>query len=389
MTAPRAVDVVVVGGGVVGLAAAWRLAADGASVAVCDPTSGRGASWAAAGMLAPVTEVHYGETALLRLNLAAAARWPSFAAELEAATGLDLGHRIEGTLTVALDADDRAVLDDVTRFQQSLGLDARRCSTVDLRTFEPGLSPRVRGGSFVPGDHQIDNRRLVAALTRAAGLAGVTFVARSVAEVIGDGGRVRGVALGDGTRISAPTIVLAAGCWARDIPGIPDAARPPVRPVKGQILRLRSDPARPVLTRTVRGLAKGRPVYLVPRVDGEVVVGATVEERGFDATVVSGAVLDLLRAAIDLVPEVAELALEECRAGLRPGTPDNAPVLGPCPVEGLVLAAGHFRNGILLAPVTTDAVVEFVRTGHLPAIAEAFTLERFSRPHASTVAVAR
>lgn len=380
-------DVVVVGGGIVGLSLAWRLASDGAAVAVCDPAVGRGSSWAAAGMLAPVTEVHYGEEDLLRLNLAAAARWPAFADELSGASGLDIGHRRDGTLAVALDADDRRALDDITRFQHALGLDATACSSSELRALEPGLSPRVRGGAFVPGDHQVDPRRVVEALDVACRRGGVALVPHAVARVVVEAGRARAVELDDGTRIDAATVVLAAGCWARTIAGVPDEARPPVRPVKGQILRLRMPADRPVLTRTVRGTAKGRSVYLVPRAGGELVVGATVEEQGFDTSVVAGAVLDLLRAATDLVPDVAELTLEECHAGLRPGSPDNAPVLGPSGVNGLVLAAGHFRNGVLLAPLSADAVAAVVRGDALPDIAAPFTLQRFEHAATATGAV--
>jgi glycine oxidase len=375
---PRA-DVVIVGGGIVGLSLAWRLASDGVTVAVCDPAPGRGSSWAAAGMLAPVTEVHYGEEDLLRLNLAAAERWPAFADALVEASGLDIGHRRDGTIAVALDADDRRVLDDITRFQHTLGLHATPCSSSELRALEPGLSPRVRGGSFVSGDHQVDPRRVVHALDVACRRSGVALVRHAVARVLVARGRARAVELDDGSRIDAGTIVLAAGCWARTIAGIPDDALPPVRPVKGQILRLRMPGDRPVLTRTVRGTAKGRSVYLVPRADGELVVGATVEEQGFDTSVVVGAVLDLLRAATDLVPDVAELVLEECHAGLRPGSPDNAPVLGPSGLDGLVLAAGHFRNGVLLAPLGADAVAAVVHDGALPDVAAPFTLQRFRR----------
>ncbi len=378
MTGP---DLVVVGGGAIGLAVAWRAAASGLDVTVCDDDPGRGASWVAAGMLAPVTEAHYGEEALVGLHLAAVARWPSFAAELAEATGHDVGLRTDGTLAVALDDDDLCALEDLARFQRSLGLDAERLRARECRQLEPLLHPRVRGGLFAPGDHQVDTRRLVRALLVAVERAGVGVVRQRVAGIdvgTGTGRRVTGVRLCDGTPIATSTVVLTAGSWSGRIAGIPSDAVPPVRPVKGQILRLGTGTRGPQLARSVRGLAKGRSVYLVPRAGGELVIGATVEEQGYDTTVTAGAALELLAAAVDVVPGVAEAELVEARAGLRPGTPDNAPVLGPSPVDGLVLATGHYRNGILLTPVTADAVIAFMADGALPSVAAPFTLARFA-----------
>jgi glycine oxidase len=385
MTSQAAADVVVVGGGVVGLGVAWRAAQAGMAVAVVDPAPGRGASWAAAGMLAPVTEVHYGEQALLRLNLAAADRWPAFAAELEEAAGAPIGYRRCGTLTVARDADDNAALEELYRFQLRCGLQVERLRSRDCRRLEPGLAPSVRGGVLAPGDHQVDNRAMAAALATACERAGVRLVAGRVAELAVEGDRVTGVVLaGDpapapggaavagGGRLAAGTVVLAAGCWSRDLGGLAAELLPPVRPVKGQLLHLRGPAADPLCRRNVRGLE----VYVVPRADGRVVVGATVEEQGFDARVTAGAVHDLLRAAFELLPDAAELALVETVAGLRPGSPDNAPLLGLAGVDGLVVATGHYRNGILLAPVTADAVAELLATGRVPAAIAPFRPDR-------------
>ena len=355
-------EVAIVGGGVIGLACAWRAAGNGASVTVFDPAPGSGASYAAAGMLCPVTEVHYGEEPLLALTMESARRWPSFAAELVEASGIDVGHRTEGTLLVAFDDDDLRNLDELLRFQRSLGLDVERLRSRECRALEPRLSPRVRGGVFVAGDHQVDNRRLVAALLEACRRRDVRFEQRSVETVRDD-------ALTD-----APHVVLAAGCWSAALDDVP------VRPVKGQILRLRFDPADPPLTRNVRGFAEGRSVYLVPRADGELVVGATMEELGFDTTVTAGAVHDLLRAATDLVPGVSELELFEAHAGLRPGTPDNAPIIGVSPRDERVLyATGHHRNGILLTPVTADSIGSMLAGGGVPAVVAPFGVERFTR----------
>jgi glycine oxidase len=372
MTSQAAGDVVVVGGGVVGLGVAWRAAQAGMAVTVVDPAPGRGASWAAAGMLAPVTEVHYGEQALLRLNLAAADRWPAFAAELEEAAGAPIGYRRCGTLTVARDADDNAALEDLYRFQLRCGLQVERLRSRDCRRLEPGLAPSVRGGVLAPGDHQVDNRAMADALVAAGERAGVRLLLGRAAELLVDGERVTGVTLAGGASLPAGTVVLAAGCWSRDLGGLAAELLPPVRPVKGQLLHLRGPAADPLCRRNVRGLE----VYVVPRADGRVVVGATVEEQGFDARVTAGAVHDLLRAALELLPDVAELELAETVAGLRPGSPDNAPLLGPAGVDGLVVATGHYRNGILLAPVTADAVAELLVSGRVPAAIAAFRPDR-------------
>jgi glycine oxidase len=369
-----ATDAVVVGGGVIGLGIAWRAATAGLSVAVVDEAPGQGASWAAAGMLAPVTEVHYGERPLLALNLAAADRWPGFAAEVEEAAGRPVGYRPTGTLAVARDTDDNAALEDLYRFQRDCGLEVERLRSRECRQLEPGLHPRIRGGVLAAGDHQVDNRALVLALLAACERAGVRMVAGRVAELAGDGDRVTGVALAGGERLDTATVVLAAGCWSGGLGGLAAEALPPVRPVKGQLLYLRGPADQPLCQRNVRGLE----VYVVPRGDGRVVVGATVEEQGFDTRVTAAAVHDLLRAALELLPDAAELELAETVVGLRPGSPDNAPMIGPAGPEGLVVATGHYRNGILLAPVTADAVAELLATGRVPEPIAAFGPARFA-----------
>jgi glycine oxidase len=365
-------EVVVAGGGVIGLAVAWRACEAGLSVTLADDVVGRGASWAAAGMLAPVTEVHYGEEALLRLNLAAARRYPDFVAALEERAGRATGYRPHGTVVVARDADDNAVLDDLFAFQQRLGLEVERLASRECRRLEPGLAPSVRGGILVAGDHQVDNRALVAALLHACRRNGVTLTGEGVAAVEHAAGRVTAVRLTGGQRLACRTVVVAAGAWSASIEGVP-AELVPLRPVKGQLVHLRGPADQPIASRTVRGLE----VYLVPRTDGRVVVGATAEERGFDTTVTAGGVFQLLRAAWELLPGIDELELTETVAGLRPGTPDNAPLIGPTGIDGLILATGHYRNGILLAPVTADAVVGLLTDGRLPDEAAPFTPQRF------------
>jgi glycine oxidase len=315
----------------------------------------------AAGMLAPVTEAQFGESALTALLLEGARLWPGFAAALEDAAGQPIAYDTTGTVTVALDTSDRASLDDLLEYQHSLGLRAVRRSASECRALVPALSPTLRGGIEVPGDHQVDNRALLAALGAACRQAGVAFVEGAVSAV----GAGPELVLADGRRLRPDHVVLAAGTGLPAIAGLEGAALPEVRPVKGHILRLRPPPGRhagaaPLLPRTVRGLVHGHSVYLVPRRDGSVVVGATVEERGDDTAVLAGAVHELLCDARAIVPGLDELELAEAAAGLRPATPDNTPRIGWTGVDGVVVAAGHFRNGILLAPLTAAAVVDLL-----------------------------
>lgn len=371
-------DVVVIGGGLVGLASAWKAAERGLRVTVCDPSPAGHASFAAAGMLAPVTELHYGEEALLALNLASAARYPGFVAELAEASGADPGFRACGTLAVAFDGDDRAVLADLHAFQRELGLTSEWLTGTEARRLEPMLAPGVRGGLLVEGDHQVDNRMLIRALLAALDRAGVEVVRRGVAELVVTGDRATGVVLEGGGTISAAQVVLAAGPWSARLPGIPEEARPPIRPVKGQILRLAvPELLRPFLSRTIRGVVRSNHAYLVPRAHGELVLGATSEEQDFDTTVTAGGVYELLRDARQLVPGITELPLVETRAALRPGSPDNAPLIGPSVLPGLVVATGHYRNGVLLTPTTADAIGEYLAEGTLPEVVRAFGPGRF------------
>ena len=371
-------DVVVVGAGVIGCAVAWRLATAGHQVTLVDPDVGQAASWVAAGMLAPVTESSFGEAELLRLNLAAVRAFPGFVTELESLTGEVVGLRREGTLTVAHDADDLAVLRRLTAFRADLGLESQVLDGRACRRLEPFLAADVRGGVVAVGDLSVDNRRYLSALRMAVELVGVRSIVGSVRRVLSADGVATGVQLGTGATLSAGSVVVAAGCWSSGVGGIEPAA-PSVRPVKGQLLRLRLPASMPpILTHTLRGLVEGREIYLVPRADGEVVVGATVEERGFDRTVTVGGVHDLLREATALLPVVAELELAEMCVGLRPGTPDNGPLVGATSIGGLVMATGHYRGGVLLSALTAEAVVAAVTGGPLIQEWEAFGAERFA-----------
>jgi glycine oxidase len=360
----------VVGGGVIGLASAWELARNGHGVTVVAPRPGRdGASWVAAGMLAPVTEAQFGESDLTTLLLEAASRWPAFAQELERAVGRPIGYDTSGTVTVAADGSDRATLDDLLAYQHALGLVAYRRSASDCRGLVGALSSTLRGGIEVPGDHQVDNRALLDALLVACRAAGVTFVETAV-QALEEGPALVTV---DGRRLRSDAVLLAAGAGMRQIDGLARPGIPDIRPVKGHILRLgpSSGASAGLLPRTVRGLVHGRSVYLVPRADGSVVVGATVEERGGDTAVHAGAVHELLCDARTILPALDELTLLEAAAGLRPATTDNTPRVGWTDAEGVLVAVGHYRNGILLAPLTAAAVADLVARRPVPPLIEA------------------
>lgn len=380
-------DVVVVGAGVVGLASAWRLAQRGAQVSVVDPAPGSGASGVAAGMLAPVTEARMGEDALLRLSLASWRRWPEFAAEVEAAGDADIGYRADGTLVVGFDADDRAALDDTVARHRAMGLDTRMVRGRDLRRLEPGLNAGIRAGALAAGERSVDPQALVGALRAGVLRAGAELVEAPVERVLTDAstGRVTGVEVAGPDRrgghrtMRAGTVVLAAGTDSGRVPGLPAGAAPPVRPVKGQVVVLRQPVADPLLGRTLRGIVHGSPIYLVPRRDGRVIVGATSEEKGWDTTVTGGGVYELLRDALALVPGLDDAEMVAVRAGLRPGSPDDLPMIGRSPVGGLVVATGHHRNGILLTPVTAEAVAATVAGGPLPDEVASCDPGRFAR----------
>jgi glycine oxidase len=363
-------DVAIVGGGAIGLSIALRCAADGRAVTVFDPSPGEGASGVAAGMLAPITELHYGEDDLLRLNRVSATMFGDWVAAIEESTGLPTGYRSTGTLMVARDADENAYLHEIHAHQSSLDLKVERLRGSEARRLEPALAANVRGAILVPDDHQVDAAALVDALLVACRQAKVEFVPARVERVVSSDNRVTGVSC-DGEVTACETVVISAGCWSARIEGVP--APLPIRPVKGQLIELAGTGGPPLLERNVRG----PDVYLVPRADGRLIIGATVEEMGFDDSVTAGAALSLLRDAYEIVPGIAEMRLVRTRAGLRPGTPDNGPLLGPVGLEGLIVATGHFRNGILLAPVTASIVAEVIETGALPEIAAPFSAGRF------------
>jgi glycine oxidase len=367
--------VAIVGAGAIGLAIGWRLAQAGCAVELFDRgAAGRGASWAAAGMLAAGVETEPGEERLLALTRASQARWPDFAHALEAAAGVDVGYRTEGTQVVALTRDDAEQLRSLAAFQRGCGVALDWLDGAAARAREPHLTPRTVAAVFSPHDHQVDNRRLVGALIKAVAAAGGRLHEHAEAALDVVGGRVVGVVAGE-RRVSADVVVLCAGAWSRQVAGLPPAARPPVRPIKGQMLALRMDPAATLVSHVVWAPK----AYLVPRRDGRLLIGATVEERGFDTANTAGAIYGLLDGAWRAVPALEELPIDELWAGFRPGSRDDAPVLGPSGIDGLILATGHHRNGILLTPITADTICACVTTGRLPEVAQRFTVDRFAR----------
>jgi glycine oxidase len=372
--------VAIIGAGVVGLGIAWRLAARGVKVCVFDRgAAGQGATHAAAGMLAACAEAEPGEEALVALGRDSQARWPAFAEELQRASGIDVELRREGTLVIALTSDDQARLFHHLEFQKKLDLPLEWISAAETRRREPHLAGKLAGAVFSPQDHQVDNRKLAIALGAAARAAGASINEHTpVVAISSQGRRVDGVVLADGQKYAADTVVLAAGAWSRgiagSIPDLPARSLPPVRPIKGQMLALRMDPAAPLLNHVIWGPG----IYLVPRRDGRLIAGATVEEKGFDTTLTAGGLLTLLEAAWRAVPAIEDLPIDEMWVGHRPGSRDDAPILGPGPLDGLIYATGHHRNGILLAPVTADAIARLVVDGTLDPAIRPFGIERFT-----------
>lgn len=374
MSTPRPAHVrrvAVIGGGIVGLAAAWEAARRGHSVTVIDPDPGSGATHAAAGMLAPVSELRYQEESLLALTRPSAEHYPQFIKELEQASGVDAGYQRTQTLVTAVDTADRQTLADLRMIQQRQGLEVEELTSRQARRHEPMLGPQLTGAYLIPSDHQVDPRALTAALLSALRRQPSTRMLTTAAAALAhedpsDPESVTGVILDGGGRVPAEEVVLANGLEAARIGGLPEGLKPTLRPVYGDILRL-SVPAHlaPLITSTVRGLVHGFPVYLVPRLDGTVVIGATQRENG-SAALSAGGVYELLRDAQTLIPAVAELELIEAICRPRPATPDNAPLLGRCAgpdgadVGGLIVATGFFRHGVLLAPLAAGVVADLI-----------------------------
>lgn len=351
--------IAVIGAGIIGLATAEELVRRGHDVIVSDPEPANGASLAAAGMLAHAAEAVWGQDALIPLMVASSQRYPGFAARLAAAGGRTLGHRVDGTLSVGVDSADRETLAALLDLQRAHGLPAERMTGSAARECEPALGPAVTSAVRTRADHQIDPRLVTAALLSMLG--GRVRRDRAVAVTSSDRG-LTGILLASGERIEAEAVVVAAGLGASGIDGVPPL---PLRPVWGDILRLRvPETLRPLLTRTVRAQVRGRPVYLVPRDDGTVVVGASVREGGV-AGVHAGSVLALLRDAETVVPGIAECEIIEMLARPRPGSPDAVPLIGLVG-PGLLVSTGFDRHGVLLAPLAAEIGADLIERRPAP-----------------------
>ena len=369
-------DAVVVGGGLIGLACAWRLARRGLSVAVVERGRfGCGASLAATGMLAPAAEHEPGSDPLLPLALDSLRRWPGFRDELEAASDLSIDYRPDGTLVLALGRDEVERLRARYELQRRSGLDAAWLPGPEVRRREPALRPSVAAGVHCPHDHQVDPRLVMAALVRACRAAGVALVEDTPVDALEwSGGRVVGVRTAD-TALCATTVILASGAWSGEGGLLPESLALPVRPLKGQSLALRTTRA----TGTLSHMVWTEQVHMAPKGDGQIIVGATVEDCGFRPGVTAGGLYALLEGARRVLPGIEEMEVEAVWSGFRPTSDDDAPIIDAL-APGLVAATGHHRNGYLLSPVTADAVADIVTTGALPEVARPFTLSRFARP---------
>ncbi len=372
-------EICIIGGGVIGLGIGWQLAKMGVSVTIFERNIvGCGASWAAAGMLAPLAEAHTEEAALLELGCKSLALYPKWVDELEADADMSIGYRVEGTLIVGLDEDDTQQLHHLFDAQQNLGLDVNWLTGRRAREIEPVLSSRVTAAIHCATDYQVDNRLMLMALQRAfQRCGGVLYENTSVEKIV----IYNGIAIGAQTKNGiheSDVFVLSAGCWSAQIGGIPDAMCPPVRPVKGQMLALQMEGGISIKTviRTVRAKYPTS-VYLVPREDNRLIVGATSEEMGFDTRLTAGGMFELLRGTWEIVPGIYELPILETWAGLRPGSRDNAPILGKTPIQNLIYATGHYRNGILLTPITAYEIANLIVTGETSHTIELFQLNRF------------
>lgn len=369
-------DVVIVGGGTIGLSIGFELVRTGTPVTIFERgPAGRSTSWQAAGMLAPDAEIGYEELELYRLNRESLRRWPDFADRVERASGMDVDYREEGTLIVADDRDHAEALRRLYEFQQDQGLNVEWLTGEEARDLEPFVAPRLAAAVFAPSDHQVDNRRLVRALRTAYEAEGGALYEHTPVEAVVPDETTPAIITKEGDRCAAHTVVVAAGVWSRELEGLTPDARPPVRPVKGQMIQLqRKDPF------GLQHVVRGPDAYLAPKGDGRIVVGATSEERGFDTTVTAGGLYDLLEGAWEVVPGIYDLPVDETWAGLRPASRDHAPILGRSRAPGILMATGHYRHGILLTPVTAEEMARLIRKGETSTWLEPFSPKRFSDP---------
>jgi glycine oxidase len=369
--------VAVIGGGIIGLAVGWQLLRRGRRVTIFErDRAGRAASYVAAGMLAPHAEVGFEQEEALCLGMESLGQYPDFLRELAEDSGESVTLDERGTLIVGFNRDDTERIRRLYRFREHLELPVRWLSGSDARDIEPLLSPKVTAAIWLPDDSQVNNRSLIAALIVAfRKRGGLLKENTAVRGVLTSDGRAVGVTTDNGEH-AASEVVLAAGCWSKQIDGIPAGVRPPVRPVKGQIVTLRMNDEL-----EFGHVIRAPDVYLLPKDDGRLLVGGTQEEMGFDTTPTAGSVLGLLERGWEAVPFIYDLAIESIEVGLRPGSRDHEPIIGAAPLERLYYATGHHRSGILLAPITAYGLSELIVRGRSPDVLEPFKPSRFIREH--------
>jgi glycine oxidase len=376
-------SVVIIGGGIQGLAIGWYLAGAGRSVTIVERgDAGHEATWASAGMLAPhVVTSTLAEALRSRLVLTSHSLWPGFADELQQASSVAIGYRTEGSLVTAHDQEGIERITAYRDLQREWGIATQWLSGDEARKLEPHLASDVIAAVHSDIDHQVDNRKVAQAL-RAAFLSasGELREHKPVTGIVIEQDEVIGVRCGD-EMLAARTVILAAGAWSASIAGLPEDVIPPVRPVKGQILAVQMPADAPL----VRHLIWGHSVYIIPRLDGRLIIGATVEEQGFDMQLTAGAVLGLLQSACATIPAIRDRPIHEMWVGLRPGSLDDAPILGNTSVRGLILATGHFAHGIVLAPITAQAICHLILTGETMDEIQPFSLSRFTGADTWTV----
>jgi glycine oxidase len=347
-------DVAIAGGGLIGGTIAFELVRAGLRVALFDRQQpGEGASWAAAGILSPAPE-NAGMISTVPLGRASLQLYPEFVAAVEEISGQSVGYRARGTLEALFSNDAQEKLSTIIALHHGLGLKAEPVSAEDAREMEPALSPELEAAVFRPDEACVDNRELTKAVLTAAERSGVKiFGASNVQSIAKDGGRCDGLFV-DGEKVESRWTVIAAGCSSAEIKGAAHYAL--VRPAKGQMMALRAEGF------TIKRVLWSDDVYLVPRNDGRILAGATVEYVGFNKNVTAGAVQKILTAALQLAPALADAQIEETWAGLRPDAPDHLPIIGPTDLDGLLVATGHFRSGILLAPITAQLIRQWITT---------------------------
>jgi len=364
-------DVAIAGAGLIGSSITLELSRAGLRVGLFDKQEpGKEASWASAGILSPAPE-NPGMIATVPLAKASMALYPEFIAMVEELSGQTTGYRAKGTLEVITSRHAREELSTIIALHHGLGLQAQPLSAVDARELEPSLREDVEAAVLRPAEASVDNRLLTKAILASAQKSGAEiFAGAKVDSIWTEGDACRGL-LVCGEQISAAHTVIAAGCFSAQIRGVEHYA--PVRPAKGQMISLVCTEAK------IERVLWGDEVYLVPRDNGQILAGATVEYAGFDKTLTAGGQKKLLSAAIDLVPAFENARIEETWAGLRPDSPDHLPILGPTDLSGLVIATGHFRSGVLLTPITAKLVGEFITLGNVGMDWEPFSPTRFAQ----------